>query len=205
MSKKKAIPSLELNRDIFASVHQLSKLDSALACEAKSLLFTNAHVGNLHALASRTHEAGKKVFVRAEMIGGLKADEAGLKMLVNAFHVDGIFTASRSVARIAQDYGLPVIWRLFLLDSRALEESLERLEEYSYSSFEMLPAPVALQHAHSILAAAGDTPVVTGGFVSHPQLTEQLFDAGFAAVTTSTPQVWQSFDATGHLKHKEHE
>lgn len=77
---------------VIPSVHRLAALDRALEADAPAVLLTDAHIGNVHALADRCHEAGKAILVRPDLMEGLRADKLGLTILAKDIGVDGIFT-----------------------------------------------------------------------------------------------------------------
>ncbi len=177
-------------RIVIPSVHRLATLDEAISAPAPCVLLTNVHVANVGNLAKHCRESGKSVLVRPDLVEGFKPDATGMKLLRQAFHVDGVFTSSLSTARHALDAGLQVYWRVFLLDSRALATSLATVAERAWTGFEVVPGPMALLLASTVREAAGGRPLVAGGFVSDADLAASLFDAGYAAVSTSSKSLW---------------
>ena len=75
---------------VIPSVHRLAALDRALEADAPAVLLTDAHIGNVHVLADRCHEAGKAILVRPDLMEGLRADKLGLTILAKDIGVDGI-------------------------------------------------------------------------------------------------------------------
>ena len=126
---------------VIPSVHRLAALDRALEADAPAVLLTDAHIGNVHALADRCHEAGKAILVRPDLMEGLRADKLGLTILAKDIGVDGIFTGSAATARLAQQAGMSVYWRFFLLDSRALETAVVQAAHSLCDGFELVPGP----------------------------------------------------------------
>lgn len=181
---------LAAGRIVIPSVHRLATLDDALSAPAPCVLLTHVHVANVGNLAKHCHDSGKSVLVRPDLVEGFKPDATGMKLLRQAFHVDGVFTSSLSTARHALEAGLQVYWRVFLLDSRALETSLATMAEGDWTGFEVVPGPMALLMSSTMLGAAGGRPLVAGGFVSDAGLASALFDAGYSAVSTSAKPLW---------------
>ena len=172
------------------SVHRLAALDRALEADAPAVLLTDAHIGNVHALADRCHEAGKAILVRPDLMEGLRADKLGLTILAKDIGVDGIFTGSAATARLAQQAGMSVYWRFFLLDSRALETAVVQAAHSLCDGFELVPGPAALAQGAPLIDEAGDRPVIAGGFVNSREVASSLFAAGFSGVTTSEQSLW---------------
>ena len=175
---------------VIPSVHRLAALDRALEADAPAVLLTGAHIGNVHALADRCHEAGKAILVRPDLMEGLRADKLGLTILAKDIGVDGIFTGSAATARLAQQAGMSVYWRFFLLDSRALETAVVQAAHSLCDGFELVPGPAALAQGAPLIDEAGDRPVIAGGFVNSREVASSLFAAGFSGVTTSEQSLW---------------
>lgn len=175
---------------VIPSVHRLAALDRALEADAPAVLLTDAHIGNVHALADRCHEAGKAILVRPDLMEGLRADKLGLTILAKDIGVDGIFTGSAATARLAQQAGMSVYWRFFLLDSRALETAVVQAAHSLCDGFELVPCPAALAQGAPLIDEAGDRPVIAGGFVNSREVASSLFAAGFSGVTTSEQSLW---------------
>jgi len=178
------------SRTVVASLYNLAHLHDALHSSAPCVLLTNVHIGNIASLTQECHAMGKPVFVRPDLVEGLKSDQRGILLLRQAFGVDGVFTSSVVTGNHALEAGLDVFWRVFLLDSRALETSLSTMPTSRWTGFEIVPGPMALTVAGSVLQAAGGRPVIAGGFVSGEEIAGQLFDAGYSAVNTSSRRVW---------------
>lgn len=175
---------------VVASVHKLSRLDDALHSPAPCVLLTNVHVGNIASLVEHCHSMGKPVFVRPDLVEGLRSDAIGIRLLKQAFHVDGVFTSLVQTGHHALDVGLDVFWRVFLLDSRALETSLAAMGNSPWTGFEFVPGPMALRFASAPMEASQGRPLVAGGFVSDVGAARELFAAGYSAVNTSSGSVW---------------
>lgn len=179
------------DRAIIPSVQSLAHLDAALAAPGPAVLLTDVHIGNIGPLAKRCQKTGHKVFVRPDLIEGLKSDRRGITLLKQEFNVDGVFTGSTSTARQAKQVGLDVYWRFFLLDRRALQSAANQMGTLPWDGYEIAPGPMALMCSEALLASAGRKPLIAGGFVSTAKTANALFDAGFSAINTSDPVLWK--------------
>lgn len=175
---------------VIPSVLDLRTFDRALETPADEVLLSNVHIGNLQALANRAREAGKRVLVQTDLIGGFRADVDGLRLLKTQYGVSGVFSSSHSTIATARKVGLARYFRVFLIDSRSLHSALEALPGMACDGVELLPSPIALQCATQFREVIGDREMLAGGFVHDTHLLEELKNAGFDGATTSTDSMW---------------
>lgn len=173
---------------VIPSVRRLRDLDAALAAPSQAVLLTNVHIGNLEALVARVHAGGKVALIHTDLLGGFRPDKDGIKLLRTMFKVDGIFTQNAQVLALANKVGLWSVLRIFLIDSRSLERSLEILHEGKADAIEVLPALLAHRRATDFTRVG--VPAIAGGMIEEAEEIRALFDAGYTAVTTSNPCLW---------------
>ncbi|MEG2709104.1 MAG: glycerol-3-phosphate responsive antiterminator [Vagococcus sp.] len=155
------------------------------------ILLSEVTIGNLKELTKVCHKAGKKVLVHADLIGGFKGDKEGMNLLKTLFKVDGVMSTNVTVLRQARQKGLYTIYRLFMIDSRSLDRSIHILENEAFDCVEVLPGDYALQQEGDIKKYIGSANLIAGGFVTTPELANEILLGSFIGLTTSDPQIWK--------------
>jgi len=175
---------------VIPSVLRLRDLTLALEAGSPYVLLSNTHIGNLADMCSQVRDAGKETLVHADLIGGFKPDREGVRLLRNLYGVSGLLTQSFQTIAAAKAANLTAIYRLFLVDSRLYNRGLSLAAEHQPDAIELLPGPVAARVITEVSQQCPDATLIAGGFVTEAGEAQALFDAGFSAITTSTPTLW---------------
>ncbi len=117
------------NNTIIPSIRKYKYFEKALSCQSEYVLLSEANIGNLQSLIGKCHQSGKKVLVHLELLGGFKPDQAGINLLKNYYKVDGVISSNLSALRYAKKEGLLTVYRVLLIDSRSLDQSLDIVKE----------------------------------------------------------------------------
>jgi len=131
----------------------------------------------------------KKIIIHADLIKGLRADEAGAQFLAQVIKPAGIISTHSNVITVARKQGLISVHRIFLLDSHSLETSYRIVRNSEPDYVEVLPGVIPKLIAEVL--AGTQTPVIAGGFVRTPEEAEQVLKAGASAVSTSSHSMWR--------------
>lgn len=181
---------MQLNHIVIPSVREIKYLP--LACKTKSpiILLSNTDIGNLMSQTDYVHKHEKQAFVHLELIGGFSPDFAGIKLLKNMYHLDGVFTTNVQAANMAKGLGLVVVYRFFLIDSRSLKRTSEILRKNKFDAVETLPAYCAIQEFANLQRLGNGNTFIAGGFVRDSDMVTKIFEAGICGITTSQIELW---------------
>lgn len=179
------------NNTIIPSIRKYKYFEKALSCQSEYVLLSEANIGNLQSLIGKCHQSGKKVLVHLELLGGFKPDQAGINLLKNYYKVDGVIS-SISPRYATPKRGLLTVYRVLLIDSRSLDQSLDIVKHSPPDAIEILPAEYACQCLELISRnlKGFDVVFIAGGFVKRKYLVDKIFHAGFKGITTSEPGLW---------------
>lgn len=119
---------------VIPSVRQLKDMPYALSLDVEYIHFGQAHIGNLQQLTSMCHQAGKKVVVNLDLIGGMASDKVAMKLLKQLYHVDVVIAASTSKINMLLSCGINVIQRITLMDSLSIESGIAAMKETKCST-----------------------------------------------------------------------
>jgi glycerol uptake operon antiterminator len=181
---------MQFKNIVIPSVREMKYL--SLSCKAKSpiILLSNTDIGNLMLQVDYVHKHGKQAFAHLELIGGFAPDIAGMKLLKNMYHLDGVFTTNIQAGNMAKNLGLIVVYRFFLIDSRSLKRTSEILRKNKFDAIETLPAYCAMQEFADLQQLGSGIPFIAGGFVRDSKMVAKIFAAGMCGITTSKTELW---------------
>ncbi len=174
---------------VIPSVRDVRNLDNALKQSQKWVLLSCSHIGNLKELASRCHQAGKKVIINPELVGGLGNDRTAFAMMRKMFDVDGVMSGSNNKLLMAKKEGMQTIRRVALEDSLAVDQVIASINEMKSDAIELRPSYYALRFLE-LFRSQRDCPYIAGGFVDTPEMLADLKKAGFSGITTSDYRLW---------------
>ncbi|GAA0437478.1 MAG: glycerol-3-phosphate responsive antiterminator [Bacillota bacterium] len=177
-------------KTVIPSIRQLKDLQSALSSKSTYIFLSEVHIGNLKELTNRCHQAGKKVIVHLDLVEGLTKDTKGVKWLKEMFKVDGVISPNQRVLNAASKMGMLTIYRIFLFDSRSLDQSLKSLKNTHFDGVEILPGPFAIHFVERIQSIVPEASLLAGGFLDTKDKINKILHGGFVAVTTSNRELW---------------
>ena len=181
---------LELLADgpVIAAVKDEAGLAAALTSDVAVIFLLYGDVLTIGDMASRVHQAGKKVFVHLDLVDGLASREIAADFIARNTVADGVLSTKAGLCRRAKDLGLIAIQRFFLLDSMALK-NIEHPPTHDPSDLiEVLPGLMP-KMIRRIIGITGK-PVIAGGLISDKEDVTGALGAGAVAVSTTNPAVW---------------
>ena len=166
------------------SVRRLGDLETALCSDKEIILLTEADIVNLKPIVKKVHDAGKKAWINLELLGGFGRDTAGIKLLKNFYHVDGVMSTDSTKLGIAKKMGIFTVQRFLLVDSRAFDTAIKILKTTKVDAAEVLPGVVA-QDVLMDLRNVSPIPILAGGFIRTIEEIEEIKRLGFNGLTIS--------------------
>jgi glycerol uptake operon antiterminator len=135
------------------------------------------------------HLKDKTVFIDIDLIGGLKADGAGIRFLKTLGPFEGIITTKSHLIKEAHKNNLKGIQRLFVIDSMNLESGILSVQKTKPDAVEVLPGvmPKVLKRIIKEIKE----PVIAGGLITDKEDIMQCLKAGALGVSTSNQHLWE--------------
>ncbi|WHY72208.1 glycerol-3-phosphate responsive antiterminator [Fictibacillus enclensis] len=176
------------NQTVLPAVRKWKDLEKLLGTSYTYLVILDSHIAQLKDMVRLAGRANKKLFVHADLISGLKADEYAAEFICQEIKPAGIISTRSNVIATAKKKGVIAIQRLFLLDSIALETSYKIITKTQPDYVEVLPGlmPNIIQEVHEKTGI----PVFAGGLIRTKEEIELAIKAGAVAVTTSDKELW---------------
>ncbi len=175
---------------IFPAARSIKEFEALLKSEFEVIILLNSHIGQLKTLIQLAKKAGKKVFMHADLVQGLKHDEYAAQFLCQDIRPAGIISTRKNVVLTAKKHKIIAIQRLFLLDSIALESSYKLLETTQPDYIEVLPG--VMPHIIQEVYEKTGIPIIAGGLIREKEEVKRALEAGAVGVTTSRKDLWDA-------------
>lgn len=176
---------------ILPAVRNMKDLETLVKSDYKYIVLLDSHIGRLNGIVKYARSVGKKVFLHADLVHGLKSDEYAAEFLCQEVKPDGLISTRTSVIQTAKKKGIIGIQRLFLLDSIALETSYKMIEKANPDFIEVLPG--IMPNIITEIKEKTKIPIFAGGLIRTMDDVNLALGAGATAVTTSRKELWENF------------
>jgi len=179
-----------INNGIIPSIETMKNFELFLISDYKYCIIMNFHISLLADLVLRAHNSHKKVFVHIDLIHGLTNDEYGSEYLCQKLNVDGLISTKRKCLETAKRCHKQSILRLFLIDSKSLNNGLNLANKLQPDYLEILPAIatsiIPYIKSHTNVALIG------GGLLTSQEAIQLAILSGLEAVSLSNNKLWFS-------------
>ncbi|MDQ0926777.1 glycerol uptake operon antiterminator [Bacillus atrophaeus] len=180
------------NQSILPAIRNMKQFDEFLNSSFTYGVILDIHLGQLKGVIKEAQKHGKKMMVHVDLIHGIKHDEYGAEFICQEMKPAGIISTRSNVIVKAKQKKIYAIQRLFLLDTSAMEKSMEFVGKHKPDFIEVLPGIVP-SLIKEIKEKTG-IPIFAGGFIRTEQDVEQALQAGATAVTTSDTKLWKKYE-----------
>lgn len=180
------------NQPILPAIRNMKQFDEFLNSSFSYGVILDIHLGQLKGVIREAQKHGKKMMVHVDLIQGIKHDEYGAEFICQDIKPAGIISTRSNVIAKAKQKKIYAIQRLFLLDTSAMEKSMEFVGKHKPDFIEVLPGivPSLIQE----IKEKTGIPIFAGGFIRTEQDVEQALKAGAVAVTTSNTKLWKRYE-----------
>ncbi len=145
---------------------------------------------NLGNHIKKIKKKGFKVFLDIDFCDGLGNGEYAFRYSTLQ-GVDGIITVKPKMIDIANSYGVPNVLRSFALDSNSLLRINEMITNINPMFLEILPGSAFPKVFHYLTSNGLKTDnMIAAGLIETKKETEELFNCGAKAISTSKTQLW---------------
>lgn len=180
------------NQPILPAIRNMKQFDEFLNSSFSYGVILDIHLGQLKGVIKEAQKHGKNMMVHVDLIQGIKHDEYGAKFICQDIKPAGIISTRSNVIAKAKQKKIYAIQRLFLLDTSAMEKSMEFIGKHKPDFIEVLPGivPSLIQE----IKEKTGIPIFAGGFIRTEEDVEQALKAGAVAVTTSNTKLWKKYE-----------
>ncbi|MEK4399658.1 glycerol uptake operon antiterminator GlpP [Bacillus subtilis subsp. subtilis] len=180
------------NQPILPAIRNMKQFDEFLSSSFSYGVILDIHLGQLKGVIKEAQKHGKNMMVHVDLIQGIKHDEYGAEFICQDIKPAGIISTRSNVIAKAKQKKIYAIQRLFLLDTSAMEKSMEFIGKHKPDFIEVLPGivPSLIQE----IKEKTGIPIFAGGFIRTEEDVEQALKAGAVAVTTSNTKLWKKYE-----------
>lgn len=180
------------NQPILPAIRNMKQFDEFLNSSFSYGVILDIHLGQLKGVIKEAQKHGKNMMVHVDLIQGIKHDEYGAEFICQDIKPAGIISTRSNVIAKAKQKKIYAIQRLFLLDTSAMEKSMEFIGKHKPDFIEVLPGivPSLIQE----IKEKTGIPIFAGGFIRTEEDVEQALKAGAVAVTTSNTKSWKKYE-----------
>lgn len=190
MSTRKCFLMFQAN-PIIAAVRNPKDIHDAVASDSQIIFLLSGNIYNLKKLVEYVNHSGKHVFVHLDLLKGYAQDNYFIKYLKEEINPTGIISTKNALIARAKQEGLMTVQRLFLLDSSAMDVSLNSAKKIKPDAVEILPGLVP-KIIHNVKKEL-NIPIITGGFIETEEEVRSCIDAGAISASTSHKPLWNTF------------
>lgn len=180
------------NQPILPAIRNMKQFDEFLSSSFSYGVILDIHLGQLKGVIKEAQKHGKNMMVHVDLIQGIKHDEYGAEFICQDIKPAGIISTRSNVIAKAKQKKIYAIQRLFLLDTSAMEKSMEFIGKHKPDFIEVLPGivPTLIQE----IKEKTGIPIFAGGFIRTEEDVEQALKAGAVAVTTSNTKLRKKYE-----------
>lgn len=178
MSKLEAAPVIAAVKD--------KVFDSALRSPVDIIFLFGANILTAQERIRDAHNAGKHIFIHADLTEGIGKDRAGIRFLAQC-GADGILSTKASLIRVAKELQMVTVQRFFAYDSQGVESIDEVLRSSTPDIIEIMPGVI-----DKIIRrfSSGSIPLIAGGLIETKAEVTGALRCGAIAVSTGKQELW---------------
>lgn len=187
---KKETYELMLDNPIIAAIKDKNGLQECCKSEQIKMVFVLfGDICNIATIVKELKEADKIVVVHVDLINGLSGKDIIIDFIKNNTLADGIISTKPALIKIAKEYELITVLRVFLLDSIAYESIQKQMRGIKPDMIEILPG--LMPKVIKKVCKSGNVPIIAGGLISDKEDVVGALSAGAIAVSTTNKRVWE--------------
>lgn len=182
------LEELLADNPIIAGIRDDEDLESSLCSKAHIVFVLYGNIITIKDIVNKLVQNGKKVFVHLDMIGGLKADQAGVSFIKKYVNPYGIITTKAANIKFGKQEGLITIQRMFIVDSLSFKTGIKSIRESAPDAIEVMPGistEIVCRMKKKVTL-----PIIAGGLISQKDDIYKALDAGAVAISTTCRNLW---------------
>ncbi|MCI3926892.1 glycerol-3-phosphate responsive antiterminator [Paenibacillus sp. TRM 82003] len=173
---------------VIASITKLEQVDAALRSQVKRVNLMTGDIIKLPGIVGDLQQAGKKVYVHLEMVGGIGRDNSAVQYLADAFGIDGIVTTKSNAVAAARQAGIQSIQRVFAIDSAAVETAIKMIGQAQPNEVELMPG--LMPRVIRYLKTKAGRPLIVGGLIRSEEEMREALASGADHVSIGDAKFW---------------
>ena len=179
--------SMLKNDQAIMAVRDEAKLNDALKSSKNIIFLLKTDIMTAPELVKKCKDANKIVFIHLDLMEGIGKDEAAVRYVATHIKPDGIISTKANLIKIAHNYGLLTVFRVFLVDSQSVVSAFNALAKFAPTAIEIMPG--IMGEAIDVFAKKFGN-VIAGGMISKKEHLDVAVNNGALGVSTSSIDLW---------------
>ncbi|PTI41752.1 glycerol-3-phosphate responsive antiterminator [Staphylococcus casei] len=173
---------------ILPAVRSMKDLEKLTQTDYKECVLLDTHIGHIKSIMELLKKNHVETYMHIDLIKGMSHDEFACEYIIQNYHPKGIVSTKTKVINKAKALNTITVFRVFILDSHALNRSIELIKRVEPDFVEVLPgiATKAIQ----IINEETDTSVIAGGLINDIEEVDVAIENGAKYITTSDRKLW---------------
>ncbi|RIN32413.1 glycerol-3-phosphate responsive antiterminator [Staphylococcus succinus] len=173
---------------ILPAVRSMKDLEKLTQTDYKECVLLDTHIGHVKSIMELLKKNHVETYMHIDLIKGMSHDEFACEYIIQNYHPKGIVSTKTKVINKAKALNTITVFRVFILDSHALNRSIELIKRVEPDFVEVLPgiATKAIQ----IINEETDTSVIAGGLINDTEEVNVAIENGAKYITTSDRKLW---------------
>ncbi|MCE5153117.1 glycerol-3-phosphate responsive antiterminator [Staphylococcus hyicus] len=173
---------------ILPAIRSMKSLEKLTQTDYETCVLLDTHIGHLKSVMQFIHSKHLQPFIHIDLIKGMSHDEYACEYIIQSYKPKGIVSTKTKVIKKAKALGVITIFRVFIIDSHALERSIHLIQRIEPDFVEVLPG-IADKVIARIYNETG-VKVIAGGLINTEEEVKAAIDSGATYVTTSDESLW---------------
>lgn len=173
---------------VIPAVNDEESLIKAIETDLNVVFVLYGDLCTIGTIVKRLKEAGKTVLVHVDLINGLSAKEVAVDFVKTQTLADGVISTKLAVCQRASELHMLSVYRVFMLDSRAIETARKQAHVLKADVVEILPG--VMPKIIKLMSGIYKCPVIAGGLIQDKEDVLQALDAGAISISTTNTDVW---------------
>ncbi|UXR77476.1 MULTISPECIES: glycerol-3-phosphate responsive antiterminator [unclassified Staphylococcus] len=173
---------------ILPAIRSMKDLEKLVKTDYQTCVLLDTHIGHLQGVMQFMHQHQLQPYIHIDLIKGMSHDEFACEYIIQTYRPKGIVSTKMKVIKKAKALGVVTIFRVFIIDSHALERSIELIQRLEPDYVEVLPG-IADKVIQQIQQETG-AQVIAGGLINTEDEVMRAVKHGATHVTTRDRNLW---------------
>ncbi|RED51769.1 glycerol-3-phosphate responsive antiterminator [Cohnella lupini] len=168
---------------------EFHQMKAAIESGAGAIIYMNGDLNDMVSSTFKEYCRQKPVFIHFDLLKGLSNDKESLRFIRKYVAPYGIVSTKSTIIKSAKKEGLVTIQRVFLIDTKSFNNSIEAISQNDPDCVEVMPA-IAPSIIRSYKQRFPSIPIILGGLISEESHISEAFKQGADAVSLSKASLW---------------
>ncbi|MBI5972370.1 glycerol-3-phosphate responsive antiterminator [Staphylococcus caledonicus] len=177
-----------MKNHVLPAIRNMKDLEKLTKTDYKICVLLDMHVGHLKSIMDLLKQHNIEAFIHIDLIKGMAHDEYACEYIIQTYHPKGIVSTKTKVIQKAKSLNKLTIFRVFIIDSQALNRSIHLIKKVEPDYVEVLPGI-----AHKIVKTVDQetsSKIIAGGLIDEEKEIDEAISSGASYVTTSNRALW---------------